>query len=297
MENTGYLIKTYKDANPYSSTFNQTKTERIYDTTTCPLPLTSDIKYIVEIPTDNFYDSYSIHKNYGDEIIVDWGDGVIESIGGTITEIHHTYTLAGSYQVNITVEVFGAGFEANSIGISARATEIISYSLPSKVDAFSRLFASPNYIITELNPVFNITGGVDTYYSFLENSTTLTRVNDGTFDNQFTNTNTIYRLFYNCPNLTYIPENTLASFGGDNISNILNNNPKLELNINNFFSYVDLSKITNISFAFSNCAKITGEALPIINQLSHLTVSTTYLSAFSGCTSLSDFDQIPSGWK
>lgn len=36
MANTGYKILVYKDVNPYSPTYNQTKNERVLDETACP---------------------------------------------------------------------------------------------------------------------------------------------------------------------------------------------------------------------------------------------------------------------
>jgi hypothetical protein len=36
MPNTSYIINTFRDANPYSATYNTTKEERVYDPITCP---------------------------------------------------------------------------------------------------------------------------------------------------------------------------------------------------------------------------------------------------------------------
>lgn len=47
MANTGYIIYTYKDTNPYSETYNQTREERVYDTELCPI--VTDFDYIMRI--------------------------------------------------------------------------------------------------------------------------------------------------------------------------------------------------------------------------------------------------------
>ena len=39
MANTGYIIYTYKDTNPYSETYGHTKEERVYDTELCPIDI------------------------------------------------------------------------------------------------------------------------------------------------------------------------------------------------------------------------------------------------------------------
>ena len=47
MANTGYIIYTYKDTNPYSDTYGHTKEERVYDTKLCPI--VTDFDYIMRI--------------------------------------------------------------------------------------------------------------------------------------------------------------------------------------------------------------------------------------------------------
>lgn len=51
MANTGYILYTYRDTNPYSETYNQTKVERIYDEQLCPIE-TGDYDYIMRIFVD-----------------------------------------------------------------------------------------------------------------------------------------------------------------------------------------------------------------------------------------------------
>ena len=74
MANTGYIIYTYKDTNPYSETYGHTKEERVYDTELCPidieprpykvLMLKNGVDdYTETCGTDNRLDLYTICDN------------------------------------------------------------------------------------------------------------------------------------------------------------------------------------------------------------------------------------------
>lgn len=65
----------------------------------------------------------------------------------------------------------------------------------------------------------------------------------------------------------------------------------------NFFDNVDLSGVDSVNSMFSNCKKITGSALPIIQRLNHLAGYSDYYKCFYNCTSLSDYNSIPQNWK
>ena len=69
------------------------------------------------------------------------------------------------------------------------------------------------------------------------------------------------------------------------------------------------TKVTNFSEAFNSCAALTGESpYTMVNEKKvhlyerkeypdHFTVPTNFTGVFSGCTGLTDYSQIPAGWK
>lgn len=288
MSNTGYIINTYKDINPYSSTYNNTTQQRIYDIVTCPLEL-GEVDFVVSIPSNNFTDNQMIIKNSNMEIDVDWGDGTTGNYKSG-NYISKTYALAGEY--NIKISSVEAGLNGD-IDCGKQTIRINKYK--TNATLFNQIINSPNTLLTELKAnVFYLDSLTQISQPF-SGLSGLTTVEEGVFDNiNKSNVSQLYGLFYSCANLKTIPINILNGFDVTSLSYSFYNNYALEVNINDLLSYIDLSKITNMSRVFCNDSLITGEALPVINQLTSVT---SKLECFKNCTSLSDYDLIPSDWK
>ena len=100
------------------------------------------------------------------------------------------------------------------------------------------------------------------------------------------------RLFANVRRGTVSLTSTFLNFNFDNYDV-----PFFTGNINEILDGLDLNKVDTVSSCFANQPGLTGEALPIIAQLSHLTNKEKYRFCFKNCTGLSDYSQIPSDWK
>lgn len=70
MANTGYRIDKFKDVNPYSPTYDTTKTERVYDTDTCPndAPIWEEISRECVLKT---YEPSGVEGNNGKALITE----------------------------------------------------------------------------------------------------------------------------------------------------------------------------------------------------------------------------------
>lgn len=294
MSNSGYKINTYKDINPYSNSYGNVKTERIYDEITCPIGHIH-IDYIVQIDNSTLNDTKAINK--GDySIIVDWGDGNIESIGKDVRIIGHTYQASGEYNIVITSDDAADYF----VGISKYATKINSYELTlgNNIVApqFMNLFADvPANKIETINPVWDVNGDWQINNSTIPfNSVSIKRIE--TFPDMFYCTNLNSPILYNQSTVEYITEDLLKNYTGSKL-NLFQNCSNLEVNINTIFNYIsNPSAITDVKNMFAFCPKLTGEALPIISALTSVT-SSNASGAFKNCTSLSDYNSIPANWK
>ncbi len=96
--------------------------------------------------------------------------------------------------------------------------------------------------------------------------------------------------FLGCKNLKEVPEDTfkyntevtdfsLAFWACSNLTKV----PDLSNN----------TKVVKISMMFSDCVKLTGEVYPIWNN----GLITSHSKTFNGCSKLSNYSEIPAGWK
>lgn len=326
MANTGYKITTYKDKNPYSPTFNTTKEEKEYDEDLCPTR-----NYYTSISFDinteshtNFYpsDYFKIDKirTYDKErnITIDWGDGTVEELSlkpSVDNTFEHFYT---DKQHNYTVNVKSRGNEYNGIAMFQ-----IYYQNPINKPLPPQRVTKINKIITnELITIGNfIYSNVDEYdvpeewkfKGFDKNFKLI--INERHYEEGKPN-NLDMISFLSCfqtkikninsvAHTIELPKRLFANVRRNTVSlnstflNINFNNYDVPLftgNINEILDGLDLNKVDDVYRCFEDQRGLTGEALPIIAQLSHLT-SDKYANCFRHCTGLSDYEQIPSDWK
>jgi len=304
MANTGYKINTYKDVNPYSSFYGNVKTERVLDTSTCPITRYNNIQYIVDIPSDNYTDVNAVVKTYaynefGADIIVDWGDGNIESIDYTIKNINHTYISAGNYTVDISVDSFYMNGLNNSIQISSRTSKILSYELEFHT-ILNRIAYDGLQVLDSIDPsVFKLYRSEDNKHNIGVFMVTpnLTIIQDADWTTIYPDGVDCSSDFSFCTNLVSVSPTLLNTIKPTQLDGFFNYCVNLEMNINDFFQDIDLSEVTNVKSMFEMCGKITGEALPIISRLSHIINVSNFGACFKECTSLSDYSLIPINWK
>ena len=65
----------------------------------------------------------------------------------------------------------------------------------------------------------------------------------------------------------------------------------------NIFMIKSLLALQNCDGMFAQSVHLAGNATPIINALKGLSTLTSHSGAFTNCTSLSDYNSIPSDWK
>ena len=231
------------------------------------------------------YDSDEV-KNYIDKV-------TIEETGEVITGNSYTFSTAGDHKVYIElnpditdVGYYGLGSSTTKktlFGYNTRISELISIS--------ENLFSNcPN--------INNFDG---TFYNCLG----LTNIPENLFSNN-TKVTSFTSTFQYCSGLTSIPENlfkyntAVTSFnnafdGCNGLTNIPEN-----LFGNNI-------AVTSFSYTFQNCLGLTGnvptdtDGTPIYNRSGEgkegYAVVTQYSACFRGCTGLTDYSSIPSGWK
>jgi len=307
-DNTGYRLDRYKDINPYSPTYGNIKTEKVYDTSMCPIPVSGEIVYKIVVPSNNYTDvafsktySFSGGLYNGCSVLIDWGDGSNELIPITQTDVSHTYTLAGEYIINVSVAEIGSGGIISSFTMSKLTSEIIKYKLTFKT-YFNTIIKPTNTLITLIEPSdYNI---IRTNEDNNENigsfgyMSNLVEVQDGDWSKIFNNKCIGYgSMFAFDSKLQTIPTHIMSGLKPRALGSMFYENQNLVLNINDFFDNVDLSNVDSVNSMFYNCKKITGSALPIISRLNHLSSYNDYYKCFYNCTSLSDYNSIPANWK
>ena len=325
MANTGYKITTYKDKNPYSPTYNTTKEEKEYDEDLCPTrnyytSISFDIN--TESSTDNYPSDYfkiDRIKTYDKKrnITIDWGDGTVEELSlepEVDNTFHHYYT---DGQHNYTVNVKSRGDEYSGISMFQIYYPQLNKPMPpQRVTKINKIIT--NELITIGNFIYSNVDKYDVpeewkFKGFDKNFKLI--INErysedgkpnrldmiafvGCFQTTIKNINSVAhtielpkRLFANVRRNTVSLTSTFLNFNSNDFDV-----PLFTGNINEILDGLDLKKVDDIYGCFQNQPGFTGEALPIIAQLSHLT-SNKYAGCVKGCTGLSDYNQIPSDWK
>ncbi|WP_163321250.1 BspA family leucine-rich repeat surface protein [Dysgonomonas sp. 520] len=164
-----------------------------------------------------------------------------------------------------------------------------------------------NTKVTDVGGMFNDARNLDTLPNgLLENMpdlknvlgmvrvTKITSIDKDFFVNnpQITNVDS---LFASCYYLTSIP---LELFRNQN--NILRSDfmfeycTNLNMNLDDFVSNINLSNVSNVNYMFRHCNKLTGTGQSLINALP---ANVLHKEALRNCTSLTDYDSLPSDWK
>lgn len=324
MANTGYKITTYKDKNPYSPTYNTTKEEKEYDEDLCPTrnyytTISFDIN--TESSTDSYpSDYFKIYKiNTYDKdrnITIDWGDGTVEELSlkseGDNT-FDHYYT---DGQHNYTVNVKSRGNEHNDIFMFELYDTFDKLLPPQRVTKINKIITNEliligSFICSNVNeydvPEEWKFKGFDKNFKLIINERNPEDVEPSSLNKiEFKRCfQTIINNINSVAHTIELPKRLFANVRRNTVSlyaTFLNSNskdfdvPLFTGNINEILDGLDLKKVEKVIGCFANQPGLTGEALPIIAQLSHLKRD-KYTDCFKGCTGLSDYNQIPSDWK
>ena len=96
--------------------------------------------------------------------------------------------------------------------------------------------------------------------------------------------------FSGCTNLTEIAPLKANSYSGRYFSGVFEGCTKLKQIPEDFFA--NCSNITNVSYTFSGCTSLTGNAIPLWEN-----GNITGDGCYEGCTGLANYNEIPDGWK
>ena len=99
----------------------------------------------------------------------------------------------------------------------------------------------------------------------------------------------VYVSFYQCTNLTDIVSLGSNSDISDSFNGVFIGCTSLKQIPQDFFD--NCSSITNVSYAFSGCTSLTGNAIPLWEK------DITGEKCYEGCTNLANYEDIPEEWK
>ncbi|HOM01558.1 MAG TPA: dockerin type I domain-containing protein [Acetivibrio sp.] len=192
-------------------------------------------------------------------IVVYWGDGSTSTITDYSSR-EHKYQSAGIFTI-----------------------KVISF------DFMPLRFKKDKNLIEVLTPLPDI--GTNNFYEFFSDCSNLTNIPEGLFDNNIYVTNFRW-CFANCSSLTEIPKGLF-----DNNVNVTDFNSCFRdcenlVEIPEGLFDNNLS-VTDFASCFWGCKNLTGLA-PDLWMRSNVKYSN---SCFYGCTKLSNYDEIPGGWR
>lgn len=212
-------------------------------------------------------------------ITIDWGDGTSQVLT-TFSRPTHTYTVAGTYTVQISENVAG-GFPGISFGYAGDRLKLLELSQWGDVTwrsmegAFS---GCSNMTITATDAATARTGGVSNFFMAWFECTSLT-----SFPLIDTSSGwTFERAWQHCSGLTSFPLiNTAAGFtfygAWDGCSGLTS------------FPLINTAAGTSFSYAWRDCSGLTG--FPLIDTAA----GTYFSSAWSGCSGLTAFPLLDTG--
>jgi hypothetical protein len=212
---------------------------------------------------------------------------------------------AGLFDAFTKVTSFSSTFK-DCVGI----TEIPDglFAKATKTDTFRNVFTGCTSLTTIGNDVFNfpsLVGNRDLLELF-KDCTALETIPEGLFVSlvQATGFNGIFR---NCTSLNSIPEGLFAaSPNATDFTDAFNGCTALTSIPTGLFD--NNTKVTNFGNVFNGCTALTGESPYTVKNgvnvhiyertaANGFTVPTSFVGGYKSCTGLSDYADIPTGWK
>ena len=267
----------------------------------------------------NNISSFKIQDNFLNMIItpvedcvVDFGDGTTQTYIGnnSLTEVTHSYSESNIYTIKITGNHSNFTASYNTIEIIQLADSVTScvgmflncpslttipstFTIPNSVTNCSYMFTECSSLTT-IPSTFTIPNSVtDCSHMFLGCSS-LTTIQEGfTLGNSVTDCSA---MFVDCSKITEIPETLIIPDSVTNCSDMFAECSSLISDISNIwpeeFTYTET---INVEDMFYNCVKVVGTVPADKLWNSGKTFNST--SCFGNCTSLTNYNDIPAGWK
>ena len=221
-----------------------------------------------------------------EDCVVDFGDGTKQIYTGnnSLTIVEHSYSESNIYTIKIT------GNHSNFMA-SPNTIEIIQLadSVTSCVGMFLNCFS-----LTTIPSTFTIPNSVTNCSCMFLGCSSLTTIQEGfTLGNSVTD---CLAMFVDCSKITEIPETLIIPDSVTNCSDMFAECSSLTSDISNIwpeeFTYTET---INVEDMFDGCSKVVGTVPADKLWNSGKTFNST--GCFGNCTSLTNYNDIPAGWK
>ena len=221
-----------------------------------------------------------------EDCVVDFGDGTKQTFTGNNSSrsITHNYSESNTY----TIQIIG---NHSKFRAPEETIEIIQIS-NSITDCSLMFFYCTN--LTAISKTLIIPNSVTSCLRMFYGCLNLTEISSTfTFGNSVTNCSL---MFSNCPNLTEIPSTFTIPNSVTNCSQMFYNCSNLKSNISNIWpSTWDYTGEIDVRSMFADCVKVVG-TVPA-DKLWNSGKTFILDDCFRNCTSLYNYDEIPSEWK
>ena len=221
-----------------------------------------------------------------EDCVVDFGDGTKQTFTGnnSSTRVTHSYSESNIY----TIKIIG---NHSSFRASTNIIELIQFS--NTITNCSQMFYSCKSLTTipETLILGNSVTDCSSMFYYCSNLTTIPET--FTIPNSVTDCSLMFR---SCSSLTEIPSTLRIPDSVTDCSGMFTNCSSLISNISNIWpSTWNYTGTIDLSSMFAGCSKVVGTVPADKLWNSGKTFDSNY--CFNGCTSLTNYSEIPAGWK
>ena len=221
-----------------------------------------------------------------EDCVVDFGDGTKQTYTGnnSSTQVNHSYSESNTYTIKIN---------GNHSHFLAPINTIEIIQLANSVTNCSEMFYGC-MSLTAITETFTLGNSVTNCSNIFNGCSRLTTIPETfTLGNSVTDCSYMFR---NCSSLTTIPSTLTIPDSVTNCSSMFRDCTSLISDISNIWpSAWNYTGRININDMFNSCSKIVG-TVPA-DKLWNSGKTFNSSSCFAGCTSLTNYAEIPAGWK
>ena len=247
-----------------------------------------------------------------EDCVVDFGDGTTQTFTGnnSSTSVNHSYSESNIYTIKITGNHSNFRASRNIIEIIQISDSVTDCSrmfyncssltaipetliIPNSVTNCSSMFYNCSSL-TAIPETFTLGNSVNSCSQMFNGCSSLTAIPSTlTIPDSVTNCS---NMFSGCSSLTTIPKTLTIPNSVTNCSRMFSSCSSLTSDISNIWpSTWNYTGRINISYMFNSCSKIVG-TVPA-DKLWNSGKTFNSSSCFTNCTSLTNYNEIPAGWK
>ena len=221
-----------------------------------------------------------------EDCVVDFGDGTTQTFTGnnSSAQVIHSYSESNIY----TIKIIG---NHSSFRASTNIIELIQFS--NTITNCLQMFYSCKSLTTipETLILGNSVTNCSNMFYYCSNLTTIPET--FTIPNSVTDCSLMFR---SCSSLTEIPSTLRIPDSVTDCSAMFTNCSSLTSDISNIWSSTwNYTGTIDLSYMFAGCTKVVGTVPADKLWNSGKTFKSNY--CFNGCTSLTNYSEIPAGWK